>query len=178
MIKQVHSSHLGIESCLNKAKDVLFWLGMTAEIKDFVSKCETCNACQTGPLIPHDPPERPWWLHYPPPNGKRKCCKDSQEVANQINGKWTRSILGHYPHPVLDHNQSKDNVTYNRNFVTVKDHGGSWRQAQRKEDEASTVLQQRNKRATWASTGDTVRAWNRCQQTMRSCGERDRLSNK
>ena len=72
MIKQVHSSHLGFESCLNKAKDVLFWLGMTAEIKDCVSKCETCNACQTGPRKPHDPPERPWWLHYPQSNGKRE----------------------------------------------------------------------------------------------------------
>ena len=43
MITQVHSSHLGIASCLNKARDVLFWPGMTAEIKDCVSKCETCN---------------------------------------------------------------------------------------------------------------------------------------
>lgn len=41
MITQVHSSHLGIASCLNKARDVLFWPGMTAEIKDCVSKCET-----------------------------------------------------------------------------------------------------------------------------------------
>ena len=64
MITQVHSSHLGIESCLNKARDVLFWPGMTAEIKDCVSKCETCNTYQTNqqkePLIPHDPPKRPW----------------------------------------------------------------------------------------------------------------------
>ena len=37
---------------------------MTAEIKDCVSKCETCNTYQTNqqkePLIPHDPPKRPW----------------------------------------------------------------------------------------------------------------------
>ena len=64
MITQVHSSHLGIESCLNKARDVLFWPGMTAEIRDCVSKCETCNNYQTNQqkktLIPHDPPKRPW----------------------------------------------------------------------------------------------------------------------
>ena len=36
MITQVHSSHLGIESCLNKARDVLFWPGMTAEFRDCV----------------------------------------------------------------------------------------------------------------------------------------------
>ena len=62
MITQVHSSHLGIASCLNKARDVLFWPGMTAEIKDCVSKCETCNTYQTNQqkemLIPHDPPKR------------------------------------------------------------------------------------------------------------------------
>ena len=64
MITQVYSSHLGIASCLNKARDVLFWPGMTAEIKDCVSKCETCNTYQTNQqkemLIPHDPPKRPW----------------------------------------------------------------------------------------------------------------------
>ena len=64
MITQVHSSHLGIASCLNKARDVLFQPGMTAEIKDCVSKCETCNTYQTNQqkemLIPHDPPKRPW----------------------------------------------------------------------------------------------------------------------
>ena len=50
MITQVYSSHLGIASCLNKARDVLFWPGMTAEIKDCVSKCETCNTYQTNQL--------------------------------------------------------------------------------------------------------------------------------
>ena len=43
MITQVNSSDLGIESCLNEARDVLFWPGMTTEIKDCVSKCEACN---------------------------------------------------------------------------------------------------------------------------------------
>ena len=42
----------------------------------------------------------------------------------------------------------KDTVTYSINFVTAKDLGGDWRKAQREEDEASTVLQQGNKRAT------------------------------
>ena len=64
MITQVHSNHLGIENCLNKARDVLFWPSMTAEIRDCVSKCEICNIYQTNqqkePLIIHDPPKRPW----------------------------------------------------------------------------------------------------------------------
>ena len=53
MIKQVHSRHLGIESCLKQSRDVLFWPGMTAEIKDCVSKCETCNTYQTNQQKDH-----------------------------------------------------------------------------------------------------------------------------
>ena len=64
MVKKVHSSHIGIEGCLKKARDVLFWPGMTSEIKDCVAKCDTCNTYQANqqkePLIPHDPPKRPW----------------------------------------------------------------------------------------------------------------------
>ena len=59
MVKKVHSSHIGIEGCLRKARDVLFWPGMSAEIKDSIGKCDTCNSYQKNqqkePLIPHDP---------------------------------------------------------------------------------------------------------------------------
>ena len=66
---------------------------------------------------------------------------------------WPFWIGATHPHPILDHHQSKivwtthkDAVTYNRNFFTAKDHGGNERQAQRKKDEASTVLQQNRSR--------------------------------
>ena len=36
MLKKVHSSHIGIDGCLRPARDVLFWPGMTTEIKDCV----------------------------------------------------------------------------------------------------------------------------------------------
>ena len=48
MVKKVHSSHIGIEGCLKKARDVLFWPGMTSEIKDCVAKCGTCNTYQAN----------------------------------------------------------------------------------------------------------------------------------
>ena len=64
MIKKVHSSHIGIEGCLRKVGDVLLRPGMSAEIKDSIGKCDTGNSCQKSqqkePLIPHDPPTRPW----------------------------------------------------------------------------------------------------------------------
>ena len=37
---------------------------MSADIKDSISKCDTCNTYQTNqqkePLIAHDPPKHPW----------------------------------------------------------------------------------------------------------------------
>ena len=36
MAKKVHSSHIGVDGCLRKARDVLFWPGMSAEIKDSI----------------------------------------------------------------------------------------------------------------------------------------------
>ena len=64
MVKKVNSRHIGIEGCLRKACDVPFWPGMSAEIKDSIDKCDTCNSYQNNqqkePLIPHDPPKRLW----------------------------------------------------------------------------------------------------------------------
>ena len=58
MLKKVHSSQIGVETCFQKACDLHYWPGMSAEIKDSISKCETCNTYQTNqqrePLILHD----------------------------------------------------------------------------------------------------------------------------
>ena len=39
IIARSHSSQLGIESCLRKARDSVFWPGMSSEIKEAVSQC-------------------------------------------------------------------------------------------------------------------------------------------
>ena len=44
MIKMVHSSHLGIEGCLRRAREVFYWPQMNATLKDFILKCDICNA--------------------------------------------------------------------------------------------------------------------------------------
>ena len=43
ILKRIHSSHLGAESCLRKARSILFWPQMSHDIKSFVSQCEVCN---------------------------------------------------------------------------------------------------------------------------------------
>lgn len=44
MKQRVHAGHLGINSCLRRAKDLLFWPQMTADIRHYV---ETCGVCST-----------------------------------------------------------------------------------------------------------------------------------
>ena len=62
MLTQLQSSHIGIEGCVRCAREILYWPRMSAEIRDFVSRC---TICQTHPpaqareeLQPH--PLRPW----------------------------------------------------------------------------------------------------------------------
>ena len=64
MKTKLHASHLGAESCLRRARETVFWPGMSAEIKEMVAVCETCrtyeNSQQKETLMPHRIPTRPW----------------------------------------------------------------------------------------------------------------------
>ena len=44
MIKQLQQGHVGVEGCLRRVREFIYWPGMNAEVKDHVSKCEVCNA--------------------------------------------------------------------------------------------------------------------------------------
>ena len=61
---KLHESHIGVQGCLRRARETLYWPGMNAEITDFVQKCDTCMAYQSSqtkePLICHEVPSRPW----------------------------------------------------------------------------------------------------------------------
>ena len=58
---RARSSHQGIEACLRRAKDVVFWPSMTKDIKEAVEKCEICAAFQAKnvkqPMQTHEIPE-------------------------------------------------------------------------------------------------------------------------
>lgn len=64
ILKIVHGPHLGIEKCKRRARDTVYWPGMTAQIEDVISNCMTCSLYQNKnakePLLPHETPERPW----------------------------------------------------------------------------------------------------------------------
>ncbi|CAC5423138.1 unnamed protein product [Mytilus coruscus] len=41
MIMRIHSSHIGVEGCLRRARESLYWPGLNSEVKDFILRCET-----------------------------------------------------------------------------------------------------------------------------------------
>ena len=64
MKKKVHMGHLGINSCLRRATDLIFWPCMSTDIREFVEKCGTCSTYQdkqtSESLYVHKTPELPW----------------------------------------------------------------------------------------------------------------------
>jgi len=64
-IKQrVHAGHLGINSCLRRARDIVFWPGMSGELRQFVESCHICATYSdrqpAEPLSMHEVSSRPW----------------------------------------------------------------------------------------------------------------------
>ena len=64
MMQLLHSTHLGIEGCLRRARDSFYWPSMNAQIRENISTCSVCNAIQPEqcrePLKPSEVPKGPW----------------------------------------------------------------------------------------------------------------------
>ncbi|KAK3108602.1 hypothetical protein FSP39_011752 [Pinctada imbricata] len=64
MLERIHASHIGIEGCLRRARESVYWPRMNSEVKDFIEKCETCRCYdqhqRKEPIEQHDVPLRPW----------------------------------------------------------------------------------------------------------------------
>ena len=65
ILQRLHSSHRGVSGTLKRARESVFWPGMSGQIKDYISKCDTCSAVKVTaqrpePLQPHDRPVLPW----------------------------------------------------------------------------------------------------------------------
>ena len=45
-VKSLHESHLGIEGTLRRARDIVYWPGLTAQLKDHLSRFGICNRFQ------------------------------------------------------------------------------------------------------------------------------------
>jgi hypothetical protein len=64
MLQRIHSSHIGVNGCIRRAREALFWPGMTNDIKITVAQCSVCQTLQDAshrePLLSHAVPDRPW----------------------------------------------------------------------------------------------------------------------
>lgn len=62
--EKLHQSHIGIQGCLRRAREVVYWPSMNQEISEYIEQCDICNSFaykqQKEPLIVHDVPHRPW----------------------------------------------------------------------------------------------------------------------
>ena len=63
-MKSLHQSHISIEGILRRARDTVYSPGITAVLKDYISKCGICNRYRPEqckePLHPHKAPEIRW----------------------------------------------------------------------------------------------------------------------
>ena len=46
LMSVAHATHIGIEGCLRRVRECLFWPMMVSDVKDYVSKCDVCLAHQ------------------------------------------------------------------------------------------------------------------------------------
>lgn len=62
--QKVHLSHLGVEGCIRRARESLYWPNMSTELKQYISNCEICSQYQPAQtketLMSHEVPSRPW----------------------------------------------------------------------------------------------------------------------
>ena len=65
ILDRLHESHQGIEKCLLKARENVFWIGMMKDVTDRVKTCSICEkynkkSQQKEPLLQHEMPSRPF----------------------------------------------------------------------------------------------------------------------
>jgi len=52
ILKLLHESHLGINKTKVRAKQIIYWPGMSNEIEQFINNCMTCNKFQNSKKKP------------------------------------------------------------------------------------------------------------------------------
>ena len=63
VLGQLHTSHQGITNCRQRAKQLVWWPGLSAQLTEYVRSCSTCARAQAQraePLLPSELPGLPW----------------------------------------------------------------------------------------------------------------------
>ena len=66
ILAQIHEGHLGIEKSKLRARDLVFWPGMTKQIEDIVTNCSNCQELRSSnprePMLLHEISQYPWQI--------------------------------------------------------------------------------------------------------------------
>ena len=64
MMAVTHATHIGMEGCIRRARESMYWPRMTTELKEYIAKCDICLAHRATqskePLLQHEFVARPW----------------------------------------------------------------------------------------------------------------------
>ena len=64
LMAATHAPHIGVETCIRRAPDSLYWPQMTTELKEYIAKCDVCMAHRSEqskePIQQHDFAARLW----------------------------------------------------------------------------------------------------------------------
>ena len=64
LLERIHSSHIGINGCIRRARDCVYWPGINSAVEEYVEKCSICRTFETTQqketLQSHDVPNIPW----------------------------------------------------------------------------------------------------------------------
>ena len=64
VLREIHTGHQGESKCIRRATDVVWWPGMTSDIRSLVKSCEKCEEYRRKPrepLLCTPFPDRSWW---------------------------------------------------------------------------------------------------------------------
>ena len=63
MLDRIHTGHQGISKCRERARQSLWWPGLSRQLEELVKNCANCRKCikqRSEPLIPTVLPQLPW----------------------------------------------------------------------------------------------------------------------
>ena len=63
ILGKIHEGQEGITKCRERAKQSVWWPGLSKQIEDLIEKCDKCSKerqTRVEPIIPSDVPERTW----------------------------------------------------------------------------------------------------------------------
>ena len=64
ILERLHTAHTGVNACQRRARETVFWPGITVDIRRRIESCAVCSAHQVAqqkePLMFYPAPARPW----------------------------------------------------------------------------------------------------------------------